>query len=100
VLEGGRQVAELLEDGGQHEVGAGQQVAGVVLPGPAVDLLDLPAGLGHVAPAAQQVGPHEPRPQLQVAPTQIGGGGGSRGGPFVEPCAVEPGQRLELGELG
>ena len=104
VLEGRGEVAELLEDGGEHEVGAGEQVAGTVagtvLGGPAVDLLHLPAGLGHVAAPAQQVGLHQPGAQLQVLPAEVAGGRRGRPGALVQLTPDEPREQLELGHLG
>ena len=71
-----------------------------VLGGPAVDLLRLPAGLGHVAAPAQQVGLHQPGAQLQVLPAEVAGGRRGRAGALVQLAADEPREQLELGHLG
>ena len=95
MLQGERDVAELLEDGGEDEGAAGEQVAGALLGGPAVHGLGDPAGRRDVAAPAQQVATDQPGAQLQLGAAELAGGLGGALGALLDPLALEPGQRLQ-----
>ena len=96
VLQGQRDVAELLEHRRQHEVTAGEGAAGVVVGGPAVHVLGDPAGLGDVAATAEQVGLDELRALLELGEAQLARGGDRLLGALLGAAAVEAGEHLQL----
>ena len=96
VLEGQRDVAELLEHRREHEVTAGEGAAGVVVGGPAVHVLGDPAGLGDVAAAAEQVGLDELGAVLELGEAQLARRGHRLLGAVLGAAAVEPGEHLQL----
>jgi hypothetical protein len=79
-------------------VTAGEQVVRPVVGGPAADVLGDPAGLADVAAAADHVGLDQLGAQLELRQPQRAGRRHRLLGALCGLVAVEPGQRLQLGD--